>query len=120
MTSAKTYSLVFLLSFMATMEAQNYALQTNPKTTKYHQTFFDFDKKIEFKEINTTKPRYVNKDFSKTEILKYKHDILKLEQYQEKLIALGYDVKSAGTLATTYTNFLTSVPRIVLTRYTSA
>lgn len=97
MNSKSTYTLVFLLSFMATMESQSYAL---PQTTnafdclkvKVDQKNEDTKKTLQSSSFGIVKKVYAQASLIKSEIV-----FLKKRQYQNKLIAKGYDLHSTGT-----------------------
>lgn len=97
MRNASTCTLLFLLSFISTMEAQHHDLFQDSKSNKYHQTYVVADEKGEWKKIDLDSARILDAKISKTELLKDEQEFKKMKQYQEKLIALGYNLKVTGT-----------------------
>ncbi|GEQ86827.1 hypothetical protein ULMS_23350 [Patiriisocius marinistellae] len=79
------------------MEAKNYELLSDSKNNKYHQTYVVDDEKGEWKKIDFDSSRLSENKITKPELLKYEQEFKKMKQYQEKLIALGYNLKVTGT-----------------------
>ncbi|MGJ8666547.1 MAG: hypothetical protein ACSHW7_09295 [Patiriisocius sp.] len=96
MRNASTCTLFFLLSFISTMEAQHRDLLQDSKSNKYHQTYVVADEKEEWKKIDFDTTRLSGVKISKTKLLKDEQEFKKMKQYQEKLIALGYNLKVTG------------------------
>ncbi len=103
MSSKSTYTLVFLLSFMATMETQSYALPPAPSAFDYLKVQVDQKNEETKKTPQSLKDCIVNKVYAQAALLKSQIVFLTKRQYQNNLIALGYDLNSTGTSKNTIT-----------------
>ncbi|GER59723.1 hypothetical protein ULMA_18310 [Patiriisocius marinus] len=79
------------------MEAQNFELYSSPNINKIHQSYVANEKHTDGNEIGFIKIPRTDKKFTQAELLKYEQVFLKMKQYQDHLIALGFDLKIAGT-----------------------
>ncbi len=114
MNSRSTYTLIFLLSFMASMETESYASSQKPSTFDYLKVQVDQNKEEIKKTPQTSQNFIVEKVYAQAALLKSKIIFLTKRQYQNKLIAQGYDLHSTGTsnntikiahITTSYTSF---------------
>ncbi len=97
MNSKSTYTLVFLLSFMATMETQSYALPQTSNAFDYLKVQVDQKSEETKKTLASANSIIVKKVYVQAALLKSKIAFLTKKQYQNKLIAKGYDLNSSGT-----------------------
>lgn len=81
---------------MATVESQSYALPQTP-TFELLKVEVDHKKEETKKTLQSTKAIIVKKVYAQAALLKSKIMFLKTIQYQEQLIAKGYDLHSTGT-----------------------
>lgn len=84
---------IFLFTFL-NLTAQNYDVPPNFTPGKCYMKCFDYEKKLEWKEVNCED--FKNKKLTKKDVLAQKQQKLKMEKYQEKLISLGYKVDITG------------------------
>ena len=85
-------SLVFLLFFCTNVFSQLSKLPPNPIPGRCYEKYLEYDKKVEWKEIDCT---LANKRVKNPSILQ-KQEKIKLTKYQEKLKTLGYNVAITG------------------------
>ena len=91
--------LILIATLASPLKAQNYELPPHPKPGKCYERCFEYDKKIEWKEVDCEKfLSRKHKKKTKEELLKIEQAKLKLKAYQEKLKKLGYKVDITGTL----------------------
>lgn len=88
--------------FSFQLKAQNRykSIPKNPKPGKYYVLCFDYDKELEWieKDYDITDGKSASKQKTKKELIEAEQKRLKMKAYQEKLIALGYDVNVTGYL----------------------
>jgi hypothetical protein len=78
---------------------QSYDLPSKPEDGKCYEQNFNYDKKLTWEEVSCDILAQKRKHKpTKAEILKTKKAESKLRKYQEKLLALGYDVTVNGVL----------------------
>lgn len=90
---------ILLLTIILTsqLEAQNYDLPPNPKAGKCYVKCFDYEKKLEWKDVDCDKViKDKKKERTKADLIKIEQDKLKMEKYQEKLKHLGYEIEITG------------------------
>ena len=90
-------TLIFFLTFISTMEAQNFEIYTSPKLTKTHQSYLVNEKHTDGNETRSLKITRTDNRLTRSVLLKDEQTFLKMKEYQERIIALGYDLKSIAT-----------------------
>ncbi|WBX73981.1 hypothetical protein PG913_01685 [Tenacibaculum pacificus] len=88
-------TILAFLAFNTQVKAQNSNLPRNAKPGICYERCFEYDKKIEWKEVKCSK---VKQEKSKKELVKCEQDKIKMKKYQEKLKSLGYDVQVTGRI----------------------
>ncbi|MFD1063319.1 hypothetical protein ACFQ1Q_08665 [Winogradskyella litorisediminis] len=95
-------SVLQILSFLFAGICFGQKLPKNPVPGKCYEKCFDFEAKIEWREVHcdslklrTAGENFVIKGEEAVDIIKKK---IKFEKYQEKLIKLGYDLKVTGCI----------------------
>ncbi|WP_298417920.1 hypothetical protein [uncultured Kordia sp.] len=87
---------LLLIGASISVQAQNFDVPPNPEAGKCYERCFDYDKKIEWKEIDCSKVKEQNIKMTAAQLAKFEEKKQKMEQYQEKLKALGYNVEVTG------------------------
>lgn len=96
----KCVVLFVLLNLVVTtnLKAQNANFPSNVKTGKCYTRDFDYNKEVEWKEVDCSKKNDDQNNLtSKQYAVLYKKKI-KMTKYQEKLVSLGYEVTVNGIL----------------------
>lgn len=97
MNSKSTYTLIFLLSFMASMETQGYELQQKASVIDFLKVQVDQKKEDTKKILQSTRALIVKKAYAQAALLKSNIVFFKTMQYKDQLIAQGFDLNSTGT-----------------------
>lgn len=97
MNSKSTYTLIFLLSFMTTMETQGYALHQTSSSVDFVKVHVDQDKEETKKALQSTRALVIKKAYAQAALVKANIIFLTTRQYQQILVAHGYDLHSTGT-----------------------
>jgi len=85
------------LTFTPQLKAQNYDLPPNPKAGMCYEKCFDYEKKLEWKEVDCEKLKAKkNKEKTQEGLIECEQRIVKMKKYQEKLKALGYEIDITG------------------------
>ena len=82
---------------MATMEAQSYALPQASSAFDFLKVQVDQKEEESKKTLQSSKAIIIRKVYAQAALLKSKILFFKTIQYQNKLIAKGYDLHSTGT-----------------------
>ncbi|EDM44837.1 preprotein translocase ATPase subunit [unidentified eubacterium SCB49] len=93
----------FSLSFMATMETNSYALPPAPSGFDFLKVQVDQKNEETKKTLQSLKDCIVKKVYAQAALLKSQIAFLQKRQYQNNLIAKGYDLNSTGTSNNTIT-----------------
>lgn len=91
-------TLISLLIFGFQLEAQNFDLPPKKgKNGKCYIKHFDYDKKLEWKEIDCLKlTTTANSETTEDKLIRCEQEKIKMKEYQEKLKTLGYEVDITG------------------------
>ncbi|MGH1384844.1 hypothetical protein [Kordia sp.] len=94
----KNAFLFTLLITFATISAnaQNFDVPPNPEAGKCYERCFDYNKKFEWKEIDCSKIKEQNTKMTTAQLSEIEEKKQKMQQYQQKLKALGYEVELTG------------------------
>lgn len=90
-------TLIFFLTFISTMEAQNFEIYSSDNIHKTHQQYHAEEKHTDGNEVRSIKVTRTDNKATRSVLLKDEQKFLKMIQYQNILISLGYDLKVTGT-----------------------
>jgi len=91
--------IIVILLFASPLKAQSYNLPPHPELGKCYERCFDYEKRLEWKEVDCEKIKLKNNQKkTKEELIKLEQEKIKMKKYQEKLKKLGYKVDITGKL----------------------
>lgn len=90
-------TLIFFLTFISTMEAQNFEIYSSDNIQKIHQQYQASERHTDGNEVCSLKITRAGNKKMRSVLLKDEQKFLTMMQYQRILIGLGYDLKDTGT-----------------------